>query len=81
MKLIFLIAFLPLSVFAQMPTLPTSSEAMKNYAKYAMEACKEDKSKIEGCESYSEIKPLKECLMKNESQLSDQCKTSLKLVK
>lgn len=81
MKFLFFTVVLSLPAFAQLPKLPTSTDAVKDYAKAAMDACKEDKSKIKGCESYTEIKPLKECLMKNESQLSEKCKTSLKMVK
>lgn len=78
MKYLILLTFVSMPVLAQMPQVPG---ALKDYAKAAMDACKDDKSKIKGCESYTEIKPLKECLMKNEAQLSDKCKTALKLVK
>lgn len=75
MKYIVVAAFLSLSAFAQIPGMA------KDFAKQALEACKEDKSNISGCESYTEIKPLKECLMKNADKLSVKCKTALKLVK
>lgn len=78
MKYLMLATFVSFPVFAQMPQIPG---AVKDYASKAMDACKEDKSKIKGCDSYTEIKPLKECLMKNEAQLSDKCKTALKMVK
>lgn len=54
---------------------------LKDMAKPVMEACKDDKSKIKGCESYTEIGKLKTCLMANKEQLSDKCKMSLKLVR
>lgn len=75
MKYILLAALVSFPVFAQIPV------AVKDFAKQALEACKEDKSKITGCESYTEIKPLKECLMKNTEKLSMKCKMALKLVK
>lgn len=75
MKYLFFTFLISLPAFAQIPG------AIQNFAKQAMEACKDDKSKISGCESYTEIKPLKECLMKNAEKLSPKCKTALKLVK
>lgn len=54
---------------------------IKDISKQAMEACKDDKSKIKGCESYTEMTKLKVCLMANKEKLSDKCKTALKLVK
>jgi hypothetical protein len=71
-------------VFAMLISLPALAQipgVVKDFAKQAMEACKDDKSKISGCESYTEIKPLKECLMKNTEKLSTRCKMALKLVK
>lgn len=73
MKWFVLCFAISMPVFAQLPD-------MKSLTKQVMEACKEDKSKVEGCDSYTELKPLKECLMKNEKKLSEKCKTSLKLV-
>lgn len=69
--------FFVTSAFAQMPKM----EALKDMSKQVLEACKEDKSKIKGCESYTELAPLKTCLMANKEKLSDKCKASLKLVK
>lgn len=54
---------------------------LKEMSKPILEACKEDKSKIKGCESYTEVAKLKTCLLANKEQLSDKCKASLKLVK
>lgn len=68
------------SVFAQLPKMPSTSD-LKDLSKKALEACKDDKSKISGCESYTDVKELKTCLMKNEAKLSPKCKASLKLVK
>lgn len=62
---------------AQLPGL----DAIKDFSKKAFEACKNDKSKIKGCESYTEMGPLKTCLMANKEKLSSKCKTALKLVK
>lgn len=74
MKLLIAAALLSFSAFAQMPN-------MTDLSKKVMSACKDDKSKVSGCDSYTEVKALKECLMKNESKLSDTCKNSLKMVK
>lgn len=71
-------------VFALLISLPAFAQfpgALQSFAKQAMEACEDDKSKLTGCESYTEIKPLKECLMKNAEKLSTKCKTALKLIK
>lgn len=68
------------SALAQIPKMP-SAAAVKDLSKQVFEACKEDKSKISGCESYTEVTKLKACLMLNESKLSEKCKMSLKLVK
>ena len=65
------------SAFAQIPGMA----AIKDVSKQVLEACKEDKSKIKGCESYTELPKLKACLMTNKDQLSEKCKASLKLVK
>ncbi len=75
MKYLVLTVLISLPAFAQFP------EAIQSFAKQAMKACKDDKSKITGCESYTEMKPLKECLMKNAEKLSPKCKSALKLVK
>ncbi len=80
MKFIIIAVFASLSSFAQMPKMPTTT-AMKDLSKQVLEACKEDKSKVSGCESYTEVTKLKACLMINESKLSEKCKSSLKLVK
>ena len=80
MNYVMVLTFLVTSAFAQMPKLP-GADQLKDLSKQVMEACKEDKSKIKGCESYTELKPLKECLMANKEKLSDKCKQSLKLVK
>ena len=71
---LFLVSF---SAFAQMPKM----EMVKDLSKQVLEACKEDKSKIKGCDSYTELAPLKVCLMANKDKLSSKCKASLKLVK
>jgi hypothetical protein len=78
MKFLILATFISLPVFSQLPKVPGT---MKDYSKEAMNSCKDDKSKVKGCENYTDIKLLKECLMKNEAQLSEKCKTALKLVK
>lgn len=75
MKYILAAMLFSFPVFAQFPGVA------KDFAKQAFEACKDDKSNISGCDSYTEIKPLKECLMKNKEKLSMKCKTALKLVK
>ena len=80
MKFILIATLMSLSAFAQLPKMPSVS-AVKDLTKDVLEACKEDKSKVSGCESYTELTKLKACLMKNESKLSPKCKASLKLVK
>ncbi len=72
-----LASFSALAQFPKMPNIP----GVKDLTKKVLEACKEDKSKVSGCESYTELTKLKACLMENESKLSDKCKASLKLVK
>jgi hypothetical protein len=73
MKYLFVVLLVSFPAFAQF--------SIKDFAKQAMTACQEDKSKISGCESYTEIKPLKECLLKNAEKLSPKCKAALKLAK
>ncbi len=77
MKFFALFVLVSLPAFAQLPKM----DALKDLSKKVLEACKEDKSKIKGCESYTELAPLKTCLMANKDKLSDKCKSSLKLVK
>ncbi|MES2527054.1 MAG: hypothetical protein V4598_08195 [Bdellovibrionota bacterium] len=77
MKVFTLFTLVSFSAFAQMPKM----DAIKDMSKQVLEACKEDKSKIKGCDSYTELAPLKTCLMANKEKLSDKCKASLKLVK
>ncbi len=80
MKLVTLTLLASFSALAQMPKLPSMS-ALKDFSKQVLDACKDDKSKLKGCEAYTEVTKLKTCLMANESALSDKCKSSLKLVK
>lgn len=80
MKIMIVALFASLTAFGQMPKMPDAA-AVKDLSKQVFEACKEDKSKISGCESYTEVTKLKACLMTNESKLSKKCKASLKLVK
>ncbi len=77
MKYLALTVLFTFPAFAQMPSMG----ALKDMSKQVLEACKDDKSKIKGCESYTDVSKLKTCLMANEKQLSDKCKASLKLVK
>jgi len=79
---IFILAFgISYSVFAQMPKMADLGIKSKEFTAKVMTACKNDKSKIKGCESYTELAPLKDCLMKNKEALSPGCKESLSLVK
>lgn len=80
MKFIIFVFFITLSCFAQLSKMP-SLPGIQELSKQVLEACKEDKSKITGCESYTEIPKLKACLMSNEAKLSPKCKASLKIVK
>lgn len=81
MKILLLTLGLSFSAFAQMPKMADLGVKGKELTSKVMAACKEDKSKIKGCESYTELAPLKECLMKNKEALSPGCKESLSLVK
>ncbi len=81
MKLIFLGLIISLPTLAQLPKFSELGVKGKEMASKVMAACKDDKSKIKGCESYTELSPLKECLMKNKEALSVGCKQSLSLVK
>ena len=63
------------SAFAQMPSMPKMD--MKALSQKVMSNCKEDQKKIKGCESYTELAPLKECLLKNKDALSQKCKDAL----
>lgn len=76
-----MIKYLVFTVLISLPAFAQFPAAIQSFAKQAMEACKDDKSKIKGCESYTKMKPLKECLMKNAEKLSTECKIALKLVK
>lgn len=80
MKFILIAIFMTLSSFAQLPKMP-GLPGLQELSKQVLEACKDDKSKISGCESYTEISKLKACLMANEAKLSPKCKSSLKIVK
>lgn len=80
MKFIFVAIFMTLPSFAQLPKMP-GLPGIQELSKQVLEACKEDKSKISACESYTEISKLKACLLANEAKLSPKCKASLKVVK
>lgn len=80
MKILIIAILVSLPAFAQLPKMPTM-DSVKDLSKQVLEACKEDKSKVKGCESYTELTKLKACLMTNEAALSDKCKSSLKFVK
>ncbi|MFL5783567.1 MAG: hypothetical protein ACJ76H_03085 [Bacteriovoracaceae bacterium] len=77
MKYLAFFIILSTSAFAQLPDM----SKLKDMSKQVLDACKDDKSKIHGCESYTEMGKLKTCLLANKEKLSDKCKTSLKLVK
>ncbi len=81
MKILLLILGVSFSALAQMPSMSDLGMKGKELTAKVMAACKDDKSKVKGCESYTELKPLKECLMKNKDALSPGCKESLSLVK
>lgn len=81
MKIFLLGLGLSFTAFAQMPSMTDLGAKSKELTAKVMAACKDDKSKIKGCESYTELAPLKECLMKNKEALSPGCKQSLSLVK
>ncbi len=80
MKITMIALFFSISAFAQMPKMPTAA-AVKDLSKQVFDACKDDKSKVKGCEAYTEVAKLKTCLMANEAVLSAKCKNTLKLVK
>lgn len=80
MKFLFAAILFSGASLAQMPKMPSMSD-LSDLSKKVMAACKDDKSKISGCDSYTELAPLKACLMTNKDKLSDTCKNSLKFVK
>ena len=80
MKFILIMILASLNASAQLPKLPGLSD-IKDLSKQVLEACKDDKSKVSGCESYTEVAKLKACLIQNESKLSLRCKSSLKFIK
>lgn len=79
MKIAVLFTLLSVSTWAQMPKLNDVVSTLKEASKPIMEACKEDKSNIKACESYTDVNLLKVCLIQNKDRLSDKCKTALKL--
>lgn len=81
MKLLLLTLIISVPALAQMPKLDDVARKGSDLTAKVMAACKEDRSKIKGCESYTELRPLKTCLMKNKEALSPGCKDSLSLVK
>jgi len=61
------------TALAQMPKMADIVSKGKDLSAKVMAACKEDKSKIKGCDSYTELDPLKECHIKNKRTLSHIC--------
>jgi hypothetical protein len=81
MKFTVIILLISFSALAQMPKMPKVMPGLKDVSKQVMEACKEDQSKIKGCEAYTDLSKLKVCLMENKEKLSSKCKQALQLVK
>ncbi len=81
MKYLLLTIFFANSSWAQLPSIDGALAKAKDFSKEAIDACKDDKSKIKSCESYTEIGKLKPCLMENKEKLSPKCKLALKLAK
>jgi hypothetical protein len=81
MKLLLIGLTISFSALAQMPSMSDLGGKSKELTAKVMAACKDDKSKVKGCESYTELSPLKTCLMKNKEALSPGFKESLSLVK
>ena len=80
MKSILALLVFSTASWAQMPGLPSSATSLlKDKTAKVLVACKEDKAKVKGCESYTELAPLKTCLLKNKDQLSTKCKNELTL--
>lgn len=79
--IILLISFSALAQMPKMPKMPKVMPGLKDVSKQVMEACKEDQSKIKGCEAYTDLSKLKVCLMENKEKLSSKCKQALQLVK
>ena len=63
--------------FAQMPSMPQAATFLKEKTAKVMKVCAEDKKKIKGCDNYTELAPLKDCLLKNKDALSAPCKAEL----
>ena len=81
MKLIALFMFIATSAFAFSPPAIPDAAALKAKSAKVFKVCKEDKAKVKGCESYTELEPLKACLLKNKEALSAPCKTELTSLK
>lgn len=81
MKFAVITLLISFSAIAQMPKMPKGMGDLKDVSKQVMEACKEDQSKIKGCEAYTDLSKLKVCLMENKDKLSSKCKQALQLVK
>lgn len=79
MKLLVLLALATTAAHAQLPgaAAQMGGAYLKEKTAKVMKACAEDKKNVKGCESYTELAPLKECLMKNKDALSAPCKTEL----
>ena len=63
--------------FAQIPAMPQAGAFLKEKTVKVMKVCAEDKKKVKGCENYTELAPLKDCLLKNKDALSAPCKQEL----
>ncbi len=78
MKLVLLsLALFTASATAQLPGAAAAAGFLKEKTAKVMKVCAEDKKKVKGCESYTELAPLKDCLMKNKVALSAPCKQEL----
>jgi len=77
MKLIIALSVFSASAFAQMPSMETATALVKDKGQKIFKGCKDDRKNVKACEKYTEVAPLKECLLKNKEALSAGCKKAV----
>lgn len=77
MKVLIAALFVSTVAQAQIPSVASATGMIKDKGQKILLACKDDRKNIKGCEKYTEVAPLKECLVKNKEALSAGCKKSI----
>lgn len=77
MKLFIALSLLSTLAHAQMPSMASATALVKDKGQKIFAACKDDRKNVKGCEKYTEVAPLKECLLKNKDALSAGCKKAV----